>query len=708
VVGVTTAEPVLRVEDGLLGDVPVELPLEVLLGKPPRMHREARRVPAARTPFRLQLPIEEAADRVLRFPAVADKSFLVTIGDRSVTGQVARDQMVGPWQVPVADCAVTHQAYEGYRGEVMAVGERTPLALLDGPASARMAVGEALTNLAAAPVQALDQVVLSANWMAPAGYRDEDAVLYDMVQAVGVELCPALGIAIPVGKDSMSMRTVWDGGTRSVTAPVSLVVSAFAPCADVRGTLTPELRLDVPDTVLLLVDLGMGRDRLGGSVLAQVCGELGDVAPDLDAPELLTRFFAGVQAARPHLLAYHDRSDGGLFVALAEMAFASRCGLRVEVPSADPVAALFAEELGAVVQVRAEHVGAVRAAFDGLRVELLGEPTPGRRLELRHEGRVSYAGDRVALHRAWSSVSSRIQSLRDDPECAAEAYDRIEDDADPGLSPTPVCPPVAAPVLVGRPRVAILREQGVNGHVEMAAAFDRAGFTAVDVHMTDLLEGRQDLVDMVGVVGCGGFSYGDVLGAGGGWAASIVHHPRVREVFARFFGRADTFSLGVCNGCQMFSQLAELVPGASPWPRFVQNRSEQFEARLAQVRIEQSPSVLFRGLEGRTLLVPVAHGEGRAVWSDDADRRAAEPLVVARFTDGRGRVARTYPWNPNGSPDGITALTTPDGRATILMPHPERVYRWTTLSWCPTGWRRGDSDESPWMDMFRNARRWVG
>jgi phosphoribosylformylglycinamidine synthase len=714
VVGRATAEKVLRVDDPLLGPPPVDLPLDVVLGKAPRMHRTVARVAVPVSPLHLAgVSLDEAAERVLRFPAVADKTFLVTIGDRSVTGQIARDPMVGPWQVPVADVAVTTQAYEDYAGEAMAMGERTPLALINGPASARMAVGEALTNLAAAPIAHIEQIVLSANWMAPAGHRGEDAVLYDMVRAVGLELCPALGVAIPVGKDSMSMRTTWDG--QAVTAPVSLVVSAFAPVTDVRGVLTPELQ-DAPDTCLLLVDLGNGRDRLGGSVLAQVYGQLGDVAPDLDDPVYLRRFFHGIQAARAdgHLLAYHDRADGGLFATLAEMAFASRCGLEVAVPG-DALPALFAEELGAVIQVRRADVPSVRARLAGLRVLELGWPVFGA-LDAAERGVLRFAlsdgsvwaPSRTALHHHWSRVTHAVQVRRDDPGCAREELARIDDVADPGLSPTLTFTPEGPPSVGRRPRVAILREQGVNGEAEMAAAFDRAGFEPLDVHMTDLAAGRVDLRDVVGLAACGGFSYGDVLGAGGGWARSVLFNARLRGQFADFFGRADTFSLGVCNGCQMMSTLAELVPGAEAWPRFVKNRSEQFEARLCTLRVEPSPSIFFAGMAGSTLLVPVAHGEGRPVWASAEREAAAGPLVAARFVDGRGEATERYPWNPNGGRGGVTALSSADGRATILMPHPERAFRWTTLSWQPESWRRPDSDASPWQHFFANARRWVG
>lgn len=710
VVGHATAEPHLRVDDALLGEPPVDVPLDVILGKPPKMHRVAAHRPVPSDALPAVTDLRDAVYRVLSFPAVADKTFLVTIGDRSITGQVARDPMVGRWQVPVADVAVTTTGYEGTRGEAMAMGERTPLALLSGPASGRMAIGEALTNLMAARVERLDQVSLSLNWMAPAGHPGEDAVLYDTVRAVGLELCPALGITVPVGKDSMSMRTRWsgaDGAARAVTAPVSLVATAFAPVVDATATLTPVLRTE-GDTRLVLVDLGGGRNRLGGSALAQVYGRMGEVPPDLDDPARLAAAFAGLQSVHDRVLAVHDRSDGGLFAALCEMAFASRCGLDVALPGADPVGALFSEELGLVLQVRTDDLARVERAFAGLAVHVLGAPTADGVLRFSHGGRVVLEERRVELHRAWSKVTFRMQSLRDDPDCAAEEHDRLLDEGDPGLTPK-LGFPLAAPRFDRRPRLAVLREQGVNGQIEMAAAFDRAGFEAVDVHMTDLLEGRRDLSGFVGLVACGGFSYGDVLGAGGGWAKSVLFHPRLREAFAAFFARPDTFTLGVCNGCQMLAHLADLVPGAAGWPRFVRNRSEQFEGRLVQVRIEPSPSILLQGMAGAVLPVPVAHGEGRAAFAseDTHDRLALGGLVALRFVDGHHEVTEAYPHNPNGSPGGITAVTVPDGRVTLMMPHPERAFRWATLSWCPDEWR-DPSGDSPWMRLFRNARTWVG
>jgi phosphoribosylformylglycinamidine synthase len=787
VVGQATDDGTLCLEDPHFANHPIDLPLGVLFGKPPRMTRDVRHVDAPRRGFEVGgLDVREAALRVLRLPTVADKSFLITIGDRTVGGLIARDQMVGPWQVPVADAAVTCAGFEGYAGEAMAMGERPPIALLDAAASARMAVAEAITNLASAPVAHLGDVKLSANWMAAAGQPGEDARLYDAVRAVGVELAPALGIAIPVGKDSMSMRTAWKATSpdperasglpldeRAVTAPLSLVVSAFAPVTDVRRALTPQLRMiqgaqgaqgaEGPGH-LLLVDLGGGKNRLGGSCLAQVHGQLGDVPPDLDDPTRLVGFFAAIRALGDagRLLAYHDRSDGGLFVTLVEMAFAGGLGLDIDLGAllaAAPAAlgggaevenaALFSEELGAVIQVRGADLSAVLQVFaeHGLaaHVHAIGTPRPGDRITFRVGDRTLFEESRSVLRGVWSETTHAIARLRDDPTCADEEQAARTDPTAPGLSTSlsfeisgelssdlagdPKGAPndgVEAATVSGAalPRVAILREQGVNGQIEMAAAFRRAGFQAVDVHMTDILEGRVDLGDFRGLAACGGFSYGDVLGAGEGWAKSILFHAAARAQFERFFERRDTFTLGVCNGCQMMSALKELVPGAGRWPRFVRNRSDQFEARLARVAITESPSILLAGMAGSLLPIAVAHGEGRAEWGSEQARLDCERqgLVAARFVDDLGKPASRYPENPNGSPGGITAVTTDDGRATILMPHPERVFRSvqmsfdSTLSTLPNLPRlpmspltpaRLETDDSPWMRLFRNARAWV-
>ncbi|MDZ7754689.1 MAG: phosphoribosylformylglycinamidine synthase [Gammaproteobacteria bacterium] len=722
VVGEARAEEHLSLTDGHFGDAPIDLPLEVLFGKPPRMHRDAtsRPVPRDEAPL-ADVPLAEAARRVLQLPAVADKSFLITIGDRTISGLVARDQMVGPWQVPVADCAVTATGFRSLTGEAMAMGERTPLALLDGPASGRMAVGEALTNLAAAALTRLEDVVLSANWMAAVGHPGEDAALYETVRAVGMELCPALGIAIPVGKDSMSMKTVWteDGEERAVTAPLSLIVSAFAPVRDVRRTLTPALRSDCGDTDLMVVDLGRGRCRLGASALVQVYGRLGAECPDLDAPEDLRAFIDTLQRlnAEGRILAYHDRSDGGLFTTLCEMAFAGGCGLNLVLDTleGEPLPLLFNEELGAVLQVRADDSREVLArlrACGGLadHVHCLGKPEADERIRIRRFGETLFDASRTELRRLWSATSHHVQALRDNPECARQEYDRLLDAADPGLGVAAtfdVEEDITAPwVHLARPRVAILREQGVNGQLEMAAAFHRAGFDALDVHMSDLLAGRLTLDDFRGLAACGGFSYGDVLGAGSGWARSILMNPRARDQFAAWFERPDTFSLGVCNGCQMLAQLRDLMPGAEGWPLFCRNTSEQFEARLVMVEVADTPSLFFTGMAGSRLPVAVAHGEGRAEFAagqGPADLAAAG-LVALRYVDNRGHVTEAYPANPNGSPAGITGLTTTDGRVTALMPHPERLFRAVQYSWRPDGW----DEDGPWLRMFRNARVWVG
>jgi len=710
VVGRARGDGRLVVEDPAFGNRPVDVPLDVILGKPPRMTREAARLPRQRPPLDLgALSLDEAARRVLRFPAVADKTFLVTIGDRTVGGLCSRDPMVGPWQVPVADVAVTLMDFAGHAGEAMAMGERTPLALVDGPASGRIAVAEAITNLAAADI-ALDRVKLSANWMAPAGHPGEDAVLVDTVRAVS-EFCIALGVSIPVGKDSMSMRTAWrEGGVeKAVTAPVSLVVTAFAPVDDVRRTATPLLVRDQA-TKLVWVQAMPGCHRLGASALAQVVGQLGDEAPDV-SPGALASLVDVLRElrARGAMLAYHDVGDGGVFAALAEMAFASRAGLDVALDGLedDARAVLFAEEIGAVVQVpsgeAARTIRDARAA--GLGAHAIATAADHDRIRVSRGGALLFDASRDDLHREWSSLTHAMQRLRDLPEAADQERARIGDAQDAGLSPVVTFDPgarIAAP-FVGtgaRPQVAVLREQGVNGQVEMAAAFDRAGFEAFDVPMTDLVAGRRSLAAFAGVVACGGFSYGDVLGAGEGWAKSILFDAKLADMFATFFSRGDTFALGVCNGCQMMSALASLVPGASHWPRFVRNRSEQFEARLVEVEVRRSPSLFFRGMEGSRLPVATAHGEGRAEFRDEAHLAAARDLVSLVFVDGRGRAASTYPHNPNGSPEGITGLTTADGRVTILMPHPERVWRTAQLSWSPRGW----GETSPWFRMFENAR----
>ncbi|MGE6529134.1 phosphoribosylformylglycinamidine synthase [Pseudomonas sp. NPDC077382] len=724
VVGEATAEPHLTVADSHFGDKPVDMPLNVLLGKAPRMHRSAVREAELGDDFSAdQVDLSEAINRVLHHPAVASKSFLITIGDRSITGMVARDQMVGPWQVPVADCAVTATSYDVYTGEAMAMGERTPLALLDAPASGRMAIGETLTNLAAARIEKISDIKLSANWMAAAGHPGEDARLFDTVKAVGMELCPELGITIPVGKDSMSMKTRWseEGVDKSVTSPLSLVVSGFAPVVDIRQTLTPQLRLDKGETDLVLIDLGRGQNRMGASILAQVYGQMARQAPDVDDAEDLQAFFAVIQGLNADglLLAYHDRSDGGLLTTALEMAFAGHCGLNLNLDSLVEAAtqipaALFNEELGALVQVRQGDTQIVLAQFSaaGLAdcVSVIGQPVNNGHVAIKFEGADVFAGDRRLLQRQWSETSYQIQRLRDNVDCADQEFDALLEEDNPGLSVTlgfDVNDNIAAPYIKRgvRPEVAILREQGVNGQTEMAAAFDRAGFAAVDVHMSDILSGRISLERFKGLVACGGFSYGDVLGAGEGWAKSILFNARAREDFSAFFERKDSFALGVCNGCQMLSNLHELVPGSESWPHFVRNRSEQFEARVAMVQIQDSPSIFLQGMAGSRLPIAIAHGEGHAEFESEEALLEADlsGTVALRYIDNHGKVTERYPANPGGSPRGITGLTTRDGRVTIMMPHPERVFRAVTNSWRPDEWQ----EDGGWMRMFRNARVWV-
>ena len=741
VVGVATEARELVLEDGPDGQRAIDMPMDVLLGKAPRMHRDVRRVRRAELALDLTgVSLEQAALDVLRHPTVASKRFLVTIGDRTVGGLSHRDQMVGPWQVPVADCAVTLADFAGFRGEAMAMGERTPLAALDAPASGRMAVAEALTNLLAAPVE-LSRVKLSCNWMAACGEPGEDAALYDTVRAVAMELCPALGIGVPVGKDSLSMRTRWtDGGvTRQVTAPVSLIVSAFATLEDVRGTWTPQLRGG--GSTLVLVDLGQGRQRMGGSMLAQVLGRFGDVVPDLDEPGQLAGLARALGRLREKgwVMAYHDRSDGGLWATVCEMAFAGRVGVSLNVDilvtEGDGIAdsradhgdsknwasqvgerrneltlrALFNEEAGVVLEVPTDRRNEVMALLreEGLsrHSHFIGKTQDPGVVEVWRDTRLQFSATIQSLQQAWDEVSWQIARLRDNPEAADAEHAAAGDPEDPGahvFTTFDPCEDVAAPFLhLSRPAVAILREQGVNSQVEMSYAMAQAGFTSHDVHMSDLISGRTRLDRFQALVACGGFSYGDTLGAGEGWARSILFNPRLAEQFEAFFSRPDTVSLGVCNGCQMMAALSVLIPGAEHWPRFTRNRSEQFEARLSMVEVLDSPSVFFAGMAGSRLPIVVSHGEGLADFSGRGD-----PVRVPRamrFVDPRGRATETYPYNPNGSPQGLTSVTSADGRATVLMPHPERVFRNVQMSWTsgPAG------DRSPWMRMFGNARRWL-
>lgn len=717
VLGRATKEKQLEVTDPHFGNSPVNMPLDVLLGKPPKMTRTAAHESIQQKMFDTsELDLTDAAFRVMRLPGVASKSFLITIGDRSVTGLISRDQMVGPWQIPVADVAVTTSSFDTYKGEAMAMGEKAPIALLNAPASGRMAVAEAITNIMAADIKELSDIKLSANWMAPAGHVGEDARLFDTVKAIGMEICPELGIAIPVGKDSLSMKTVWqdEGEDKAVTSPLSVVITGFAPVTDVRKTLTPELRTDQGKTFLILIDLSAGLNRLGASALAQVYKELGDDAPDLENAALLKGMFKSIQTLNNDgkLLAYHDRSDGGLLSTIAEMCFAGQCGVTVELDNlmrrSDAASAIFAEELGAVVQVKVTDIEAVMDCFaandlDGF-VNVIGAVNDSSNIEFIADNYSMLKLDRVELQKAWSETSYQIQSIRDNADCAQQEFDNISNDDATGLYASlsfDLDEDVAAPFInTGvRPKIAVLREQGVNGQIEMAAAFDRAGFSAQDVHMSDILAGRVDLNNFKGLVACGGFSYGDVLGAGEGWAKTILFNDKVRENFSQYFEREDTFSLGVCNGCQMMANLKDLIPGAQNWPHFVRNNSEQFEARFSMLEIVESPSILFKDMAGSQMPIAIAHGEGRAEYSKDIN----SALAAARYIDHQGEATEQYPANPNGSPQGLTAFTTEDGRATIMMPHPERVFRAVQNSWHPDEW----SEDGAWMRMFRNARVWV-
>jgi len=721
VVGEATEEAHLSLTDSHFDNQPIDMPLDVLLGKPPKMHRDATtQVTAGQALDLADVSIDDAVTRVLSLPTVADKGFLITIGDRTVTGLVARDQMVGPWQVPVANCAVTAASYDTYAGEAMAMGERSPIALLNFGASARMAVAESITNIASAQIGELSQLQMSANWMSAAGHPGEDAGLYEAVKAIGEELCPALGITIPVGKDSMSMKTQWqeDGEDKTVTSPLSLVMTAFAVVTDVRNTLTPELRTDQGDTSLLLIDLGAGKNRLGGSVLAQVYKQLGTDTPDVDSPALLKGMFDAVQTllAQGKLLAYHDRSDGGLFTTVTEMAFAGNTGVQLTLANdTDLLAQLFNEELGAVIQIKTADLALVNQelAKHGLSnvSQVIGTVTADNAVTIIANDQAVFSANRRDLRKLWSSTSYEMQKLRDNPTCAEQELATKLDDNNPGLNVNlsfDLNQDVAAPfILTGaKPQMAILREQGVNSHVEMGAAFNRAGFNAIDVHMSDVLSGRVSLAQFNGLVACGGFSYGDVLGAGEGWAKSILFNELARGQFSDFFSRQDTFSLGVCNGCQMLSNLKELIPGADLWPHFVQNKSERFEARFSLVEVQKSPSVFFDGMAGSRMPIAVSHGEGHAEFKDQQaiDTALSSGTVALKFVDNHGQVTEQYPANPNGSVAGITGLTTNDGRVTIMMPHPERVFRAVANSWRPDEWQ----EDSPWMRMFRNARVNIG
>ena len=759
VVGEATAERQLQLDDSkqLLGSdaaLPIDMPMEVLLGKPPRMHRDVKRVYQEFIELDVtDVDLSQAIAWVLQQPTVASKSFLITIGDRTVGGLNARDQFVGPWQVPVADCAVTLMDYQGYRGEVMSMGERTPLAVIDAPAAARMAVGEAITNLLSADIAHLQDVKLSANWMAACGSPGEDAKLYDSVKAVGMELCPALGIAIPVGKDSLSMATEWLDGNESkkVVAPVSLIISAFAPVQDVRKTSTPLLKLKNQDgssleTELILIDLGHGKNRMAGSILAQVLNQSGKSAPDLDNPDDLKAMAAAMIELRKEnkLLAYHDRSDGGLLACIAEMAFASHIGISINVDmiavdvDQEPdygdaknwaqqvsgrrheqtIRALFSEELGAVIQVRRDDRDAVFSILRKLGLSscshVVAKTNTNGRIEIWRDAKNIFAEPREVLQKLWTNTSYQIARLRDNPACADSEFSLLENLSDPGMSPKltfDFTEDVAAPFILkgARPKVAILREQGVNSHVEMAYAVNMAGFDSFDVHMSDLLSGKAKLEDFRGLIACGGFSYGDVLGAGEGWAKTILFNQQLRDQFSSFFNRQDSFALGVCNGCQMMSNLSGIIPGAQTWPKFTRNQSEQYEARLVMTEVLASPSIFTQGMEGSQLPIAIAHGEGYANFSQQGnlDNLTKQGLATLCFVDHQGNPTEAYPMNPNGSPGGLTGITTPNGRFTVMMPHPERVFRAAQMSWCPDEWLNTADGASPWLRLFRNARHWA-
>lgn len=754
VVGHTTQERQLQLHDQQQTNnpdqcYPIDMPMEVLLGKPPKMHRDVQSTQAQFQSINCNdIDLKVAIESVLQQPTVASKSFLITIGDRTVGGLNSRDPLVGPWQVPVADCAVTTMDYEGYRGEAMSMGERTPVAVFDAPAAAKMAVGEAITNILAADIQHIEDIKLSANWMAACGQAGEDAKLYESVRAVGMELCPALGISIPVGKDSLSMATTWQdqNQTKQVIAPVSLIISAFAPVHDVRKTLTPQLNTDISDTELILIDLGCNRNRMAGSIVTQVFDQTDTEAPSVDKPEVLKGFANAIMQLRANqmVLAYHDRSDGGLLACIAEMAFASHCGISVNVDllcidanteqdygdaknwasqvsgrrHEQTIRALFNEELGVVIQIERSQRDPVFAILreQGISAfsHVIGKPNQSDTLEIWRDAKCIYSERRIALQKLWQNTSYQIARLRDNPECVDSEFKTIDDVNDPGMSPKLTFDPnenISAPYLQKgiRPKIAILREQGVNSHLEMAYAMDLAGFITHDVHMSDLIAGRTHLKDFQGFVACGGFSYGDVLGAGEGWAKTILLNQQLSDQFTEFFNRRDSFALGVCNGCQMMSNLSSLIPGATAWPKFTRNQSEQYEARLVMVEVLDSPSLFLKGMTGSHLPIAVAHGEGYANFKHQGNLHQVESqqLAVMRFIDHAGKPTERYPFNPNGSPHGLTGVTTADGRFTVMMPHPERVFRTVQMSWYPKSWESINGGVSPWMRMFRNARVWV-
>jgi phosphoribosylformylglycinamidine synthase len=686
--------------------------LSTLLGKPPKMTRNVKRKEKALKRFATEnIDIKDAAYRVLRYPAVANKMFLIHIGDRSVTGLIARDQLVGPWQVPVADVAVTLSSFDSLLGEAFAIGEKTPIAMIDAKASVRMALGEAITNLSAASIRHLEDIKLSANWMASAGHDGEDAALFDAVEEIGMRLCPDLGISIPVGKDSMSMKTAWLDGTKEkmVVSPVSLIVSAFAPVFDARKTLTPTLNRSLKDSGLIYIDLGLGKNRLGASTFNLVFNEVGDIPPTLDDAKTLKAFFDVIQTLKNEnvIEAYHDRSDGGLFATLTEMAFAGRCGLDIDLTNCgnDIKAILFNEELGAVIQVQKEHISnTLKKINEALKHNafLIGSISQNQTIHIQHQNETVFKETRSNLQSAWSETSFKMQSMRDNPESALEEFSQISDDLDPGIIPKfDFEIPQSFAIKKMKPKIAILREQGVNGHVEMAAAFSAAGFEAHDVHMSDIIQGQKSLTDFSALVACGGFSYGDVLGAGEGWAKSILFNSKTRDAFAAFFSRPDTIALGICNGCQMMSNLKEIIPGSALWPHFVKNRSEQFEARFVSVEILKSNSLFFSGMDGAILPIAVAHGEGYTEYQSQTQMNDVlnHQLATLRYVDNYHKGTSAYPMNPNGSPEGINGFTSENGRFSIMMPHPERVYRAVQNSWHPEAW----DELAPWYKMFVNA-----
>ncbi|HEX5797842.1 MAG TPA: phosphoribosylformylglycinamidine synthase [Candidatus Saccharimonadales bacterium] len=713
VVGKVTKNQELVVYDEYFKNKPINIPMSVLFGSPPKLtktvFRDTKTSLENKTPSNIN--IEDAIEKVMHVPSVGSKKFLITIGDRTVGGMSVRDPMVGPWQVPVSDVAVTANSFNSDSGEALSIGERTPIALLNAPASARMAIGEAITNISAARITKLTDIKLSANWMAASGHKNEDEKLFDTVKAVGEELCPKLGLTIPVGKDSLSMRTSWrdSGKDKSVASPVSLIISAFAPIEETSAVLTPMLHKE-ESTTLIFIDLANGKKRLGGSAFAQAYGTMGNSSPDMDDPELIKNFFASVQklSQRNLISAYHDRSDGGLLTTLLEMAFSGRCGLSIDLSelSGDLIETLFNEELGAVIEVSkdaTDEVGKILKSA-GLPFYKIGKPANNQKVEIKQNDNLIYSNTRRQLESWWSETSYQIQKIRDNGKLASEEFNLINDDEDPGISPKILFDINKPKIYKRRPKVAVLREQGVNGQIEMAAAFWEAGFNPVDVHMSDLMSKKVSINDFLGLITCGGFSYGDVLGGGGGWAKSILFNQHLKSDFKKFFARKDTFSLGVCNGCQMFSQLKDIIPGAEFWPRFLKNESEQFEARLVSVKVNDSPSIFFKDMSGSILPVPTAHGEGKAVFEDGFMQSSmSNKLAPLQYVDNEGESTEKYPFNPNGSPDGITALTTPDGRSTIIMPHPERAFLSKQLSWHPDSW----SKYSPWIKMFRNAREWV-